>query len=135
MRATLSRTILPPAASAARLLRLRESGSGRRARGLGREVARQAAIGARRVTCALRSGAERNAAPSVRSPACPRLGCGGGRPLSTLDVCGSGWPGFERNPKLPTDCFFLRNFSQFCPSSQRLFFLKGGNVFAPHPLF
>lgn len=75
-----------PAASAARLLRLRESGSGRRAGGLGREVARQAAIGARRVTCALRRGAR---AEGTR----PALGCGAGvgarfRPLTSAEAGG-----------------------------------------------
>lgn len=88
MRATLSRTILPPA-SAARLLRLRESGSGRRARGLGREVAGRAAIGARRVTCALRS------ACGARPATHPRAGQRRGTVLSS------------RKPPFQSECLLV----------------------------
>lgn len=76
-----------PAASAARLLRLREGGSGRRARGLGREVGRQAAIGARRVTCAARRGVERN--PARAEPGRPSAPARRWAPASGPDVCGS----------------------------------------------
>lgn len=101
-----------PAASAARLLRLREGGSGRRARGLGREVGRQAAIGARRVTCAARRGVERSGTQRVRSPAGPRLRRGGGRPLQALTSAEvSGGPAPHRTG-LKRASFLTGNLSQ-----------------------